>query len=413
MDDALTVMNLFSTTNMGLVGRSQIDPAILVALFGIAQVIGAPISTLSTPKQDVNVITLQNKLNTAGTQLREIQDSLNPIVYQCGKDVIDKLEMAMTKLYRLAVFIRGDYDNREPDTTQRDELLKQAVQAFKEVEDRAQGGLEKVGQLHAQVMEIENMVINPAKQDIDLLLENNDNELKNVQGQINNAEKSFSVLQDSVKKQSQAVSRLHDKISSSQDAKLASDIFFSIITLGIGNAINKGPLDPFNLQRELDEANRLLKDAQRKYNEAANELDKLRVKRMTLDTRLSAAKQTAALIPGVSTLADTTNTNCIMLQHRFGPLKQRSAQLLLSVGKIQSDATVTKALAYSKKEFAVGLLEICRDSLMDQALLDEATMIRDEVMNEYGAAIPDEVQEMASETSERMSLVTTVPSIRA
>lgn len=137
------------------------------------------------------------------------------------------------------------------------------------------------------------------------------------------------------------------------------------------------------------------------------------MKRMTLDTRLSAAKQTAALIPGVSTLADTTNTNCIMLQHRFGPLKERSAQLLLSVGKIQSDATVTKALAYSKKEFAVGLLEICRDSLMDQALLDEATMIRDEVMNEYGAAIPDEVQEMASETSERMSLVTTVPSIRA
>lgn len=188
---------------------------------------------------------------------------------------------------------------------------------------------------------------------------------------------------------------------------------FTIFTLGIGNAINGGPLDPFNLQGELNEANRLLQDAQRRHRDAANELNNLRIKRMGLESRLSAARQTAALIPGVSTLANTTNTNCIMLQRQFGPLKEASAQLLLSVGKVQSDATVTQALAYSKKEFAVGLLEICRDSLMDQALLDEASMVKDEVINEYGGDIPDEVQEMAAETDERMSLVVTVPSIRA
>ncbi|KAK3956861.1 hypothetical protein QBC32DRAFT_201877 [Pseudoneurospora amorphoporcata] len=412
--DPSVILALFNATNPGLL---QIDPAVYAALLGVSQSLLAVQSTpggiLATPEQDVNVTSLQNKLNTAGAQLREVQDSLHPIVSQCGKDVIDKLEKAMTRLYKLAVFIRGDYDDREPDTTQRDELLKQAVQAFKEVEDCAEAGLNKVSRLHSQVVEIENMVIIPAKQDVALLLQNNENEVKNLNDQVQNAEASVKTLENSVWQQSQAVSTLHSKISSTRDAKLASDITFTIFTLGIGNAINGGPLDPFNLQGDLDEANRLLADAQSKYDTATNDLNNLRTKRMALDTRLSAARQTAALIPGVSTLAGTTNTNCIMLQRQFGPLKEASAQLLISVGKIQSDATVTQALAYSKKEFAVGLLEICKDSLMDQALLDEAALVKDEVMNEYGGAIPEEVQEMAAETSERMSLVVAVPSIRA
>ncbi|KAH7629126.1 hypothetical protein B0T09DRAFT_266499 [Sordaria sp. MPI-SDFR-AT-0083] len=417
--DPAVVVNLFNAMNMGLVGNSQIDPAVFAALLGITQslqavqIVPGGLQSLASPQQDLNLGSLQSKLSNAAAQIREIQDSLRPIVSQTGRDVIDKLEVAMTKLYKLAVFIRGDYDDREPDTTHRDELLKQAVHAFKEVKDCAEAGLNKISRLHSQVMEIENMVINPAKQDVAALLESNENEVKNLQDQIRNSETSVNTLEHSVWQQSQAVSSLHDRISSTRDAKLASDIAFTIFTLGIGNAINGGPLDPFNLQGELNEANRLLQDAQRRHRDAANELNNLRMKRMGLESRLSAARQTAALIPGVSTLANTTNTNCIMLQRQFGPLKEASAQLLLSVGKVQSDATVTQALAYSKKEFAVGLLEICRDSLMDQALLDEASMVKDEVINEYGGDIPDEVQEMAAETDERMSLVVTVPSIRA
>lgn len=415
--DAAAVMNLLNATNMGALANSQIGPAVFAALLGLTQSLQAvqavPGLGLATPEQDISITSLQNKLNHTSTQLRDIQDSLNPIVSECGKNVIDKLEMAMTKLYKLAVFIRGDYDDREPDTVQRDELLKQAVQAFKEVEDCAEAGLKKVGQLHAQVMEIENTVINPAKQEVELLLENNRNELSSLQDQIINSEHSVNTLEQSVRMQSQAVSQLNDKISAGRDAKLASDITFTILTIGIGNLINDGPLDPFNLQSSLDSATRLLENAQRDYNRAATDLNNLRLKRMTLESRLSAARQTSTLIPSVSSLASATNTNCIMLQRQFGPLKERSAQLLLAVGKIQSDATVTQALAYSKKEFALGLLEICRDSLIDQALIDEAAMVKDEVIKEYGAGeAPEEVTEMATETEERMGMIGAVLSIR-
>lgn len=182
----------------------------------------------SAIEQDANVSGLQIKLTNAATKLREIQDSLRPIVSQCGKDVIDKLEMAMNKLYKLAVFIRGDYDDREPDTAQRDELLRHAVQSFKEVENCAEVGLTKVSQLHAQVMEIEYGVIIPAKKDIALLLQKNQNEVIFLKNQIYNSEESVNVYERSVWQQSQAVSSLHDKISSTREAKQISDITVSI-----------------------------------------------------------------------------------------------------------------------------------------------------------------------------------------
>lgn len=233
--DPAVVVNLFNAMNMGLVGNSQIDPAVFAALLGITQslqavqIVPGGLQSLASPQQDLNLGSLQSKLSNAAAQIREIQDSLRPIVSQTGRDVIDKLEVAMTKLYKLAVFIRGDYDDREPDTTHRDELLKQAVHAFKEVKDCAEAGLNKISRLHSQVMEIENMVINPAKQDVAALLESNENEVKNLQDQIQNSETSVNTLEHSVWQQSQAVSSLHDRISSTRDAKLASDIAVSTI----------------------------------------------------------------------------------------------------------------------------------------------------------------------------------------
>jgi hypothetical protein len=84
-------------------------------------------------------------------RLKEIETSLDPITVECARQTIDKLEIAMTKIYKVAVFIRGDYDGREPDKDQRDALLKQAVDAFQEVEDCAELGLKKIADLHSEV----------------------------------------------------------------------------------------------------------------------------------------------------------------------------------------------------------------------------------------------------------------------
>lgn len=161
---------------------------------------------------------------------------------------------------------------------------------------------------------------------------------------------------------------------------------------------------------EIEEIERLLQDAASKLNDTENDALNLRPKRLILESQLNSARQTAMWSTIVSTLADTTTTICNTLLGQFGPLKKQLSQLFLSAEKIRSDAL---ALDYRKMEFSVGLLEICRDSLIDQALIDEASMVKDEVINEYVGAVPEEVQKMASDISERMSLIATVPCIRS
>jgi chromosome segregation ATPase len=169
---------------------------------------------------------------------------------------------------------------------------------------------------------------------------------------------------------------------------------FSILTFGIGNLINDGPLDPFNLQRDLDDAQNQLNSAQQQLNEANQRLWQLNSTHSSLGMRNSAQEQLRAQLPELENNAEAAKRNCATIEQRFVELKESSSKLLVKVREIQDGAVVTEALAYSKKEYAAGLLEICLDCLIDRRVFDEAEMVKKEVIEEYGGEIPDEIAEM-------------------
>ncbi|KAK3401033.1 hypothetical protein B0T20DRAFT_348448 [Sordaria brevicollis] len=399
--------------------KSKIDPASFAAMIGITEPLQAIEPKLGltpvAPDQGGIPKDIMSKLEDFEAQLREIQNSLESVT-QCGKDVIDKLEMAMTKLYKLAVFIRGDYDSREPDRSQQDELLNQAVQAFNEVEGCARAGLEKVSRLHAQAMEIEATANNAVERNVPALFENSHLEIAALKEQIYNTEEYLRDLQMTIDKESQGIKTINDDVFNDRLLDKCVEITAKI-QFAVHTALTLG-------QEELDwsktkhttietrEADRIIKERQGRASDAATKLVHMLLKRLILESRLNAAFQNVEEITVMWTRARNTTDNCKKLLGQFGPMKERSARLLLSAGKIHSDATAVQALAYTKKEFAGGLLKICRDSLIDQALIDEASKVKDEVINEYGGAVPEEFQTLASEVSERMSRIKTVPSIR-
>ncbi|KAI1869370.1 hypothetical protein JX265_006460 [Neoarthrinium moseri] len=363
-------------------------------------------------QEQAEVNKLQMTLNTAGDQLRNISRDLDQSVVQCGKATLDKLELAMAKVYKLAVFIRGAYDDRNPDTLQRDDLLNLMVNAFQDMEDCAEAGLKVISYRHAIVMEVQNTKILPAQADVHMLLQKTELELQNTQDQIRTSQASVDTISRSAQSQAEAVSRLQDKISDTEIAKGFSDVGFTILTLGIGNAINGGPLDPANLQGQLNDARRARDEAQNQLNEARMKLYGLQNERNAQDMRLRFVQQTEALVPTLSLLAETTENECITLQRRFAPLKDSASRFLVRVREIQEGAIVTKALAYSKKDFALGLLEISQDALLDQALGDEVRMVRDEIANEYGKKIPEDVEQALAGIYENIGTFATLPSLR-
>ena len=57
-------------------------------------------------------------------KLQMIEVRLDLITADCARDSINKLEIAMLKLYKVAIFIRGDYDGRDEDKEQRDSCFR-------------------------------------------------------------------------------------------------------------------------------------------------------------------------------------------------------------------------------------------------------------------------------------------------
>jgi chromosome segregation ATPase len=177
--------------------------------------------------------------------------------------------------------------------------------------------------------------------------------------------------------------------------------------------VNEGPLDPFNLHGDLDDARRRYTDAVSSLRTAQGQLMELSQSRATLEARRSTQNQLQAEMPSLQTDAATTESRCIMLQSQFSVLKDASAKLDLKVREVQGDALVTKSTAYTKDEFVAGLLEMCNDALIDARLTDEVQMIKGEIFEEYGGPIPDEIAEAGYAVEEKLKVLSTLPSIKA
>lgn len=67
---------------------------------------------------------------------------------------INRLEIALLQLYKLAVFIRGDYDAREDDDAQKLAIFNQCSQAFGDCQAASQIGLEQLNSINMQVCDI-------------------------------------------------------------------------------------------------------------------------------------------------------------------------------------------------------------------------------------------------------------------
>jgi len=115
--------------------------------------------------------------------------------------------------------------------------------------------------------------------------------------------------------------------------------------------------------------------------------------------------QTQQLIPQLVVAVEVTGFRCEVLQRRFSPLKRAAAQMLASAREIRDGA-------YSKKEFVEGLLRICMEALMDQALEDDTRLVRDEVVNGYGGQLPSDVEKLAAELTEKINTFSSLPSLR-
>jgi hypothetical protein len=273
------------------------------------------------------------------------------------------------------------------------------------------------------------MAITPIKNTLSLMTQNNRDELAITLSKISSTQQSIQTFDQSIRQQEDAVRTLQSKVGSTRAAFVASAIIvgrslllsvlifhlltqfvasctqFHFLTLGIGTLINRQrPLDPFNLQSDLEYAFRARHDAQNQRNRMLDEISNLRNEEQRLQQHLKEGQQLAAELSLLSDTAVSTESRCITIQSGFGTLKGAASRLVSQVKGVVGDIDVVERMAYTKKEFALLLLGLCGDALVDLRLVKGVQKVKDELVEGYGSSMPNEIEEAWNELEGKMAL---------
>jgi len=180
--------------------------------------------------EQVRVQQLQAQLIAAKGEIERIGGELEPLVVKGGNYTLDKLELAFNKVYKLAVFVRGAYDDREPDEGQRDSLLEQMADAFQNMKNAADTGLKAISDQNLTISDFEITKVVPAKNEIELLEQQIRRELNTSEDRIKTMHEAVATSQRRVQEQIDAVNSLRDRIRDVEEARLVSAVSVSVPT---------------------------------------------------------------------------------------------------------------------------------------------------------------------------------------
>ncbi|RTE76975.1 hypothetical protein BHE90_008537 [Fusarium euwallaceae] len=279
------------------------------------------------------------------------------------------LEIALLQLYKLAVFIRGDYDAREDDNVQKMAIFEQCSRAFGDCQAASLTGLEQVGNIHMQVTSFQT------------------DEIKQLQRDIQGALDQTKLEMDATRHQSERFQRDVEEWTRRQDE--ASEAL-RVQPLGgflIGDVVERA--------QKIEQETSRLRNTQEQYLKAHNSLIEVMNRQNELTSRRMALEQLAQQLPALQVTTDGFNKDVAALLDGFLDLKERATGLLLAINMMKNTATGMMREGYKKDRFAEGILMLCRTALIDGRVCDEVETITVEISAGYaGQSIPDTVSEL-------------------
>ncbi|KAF8174203.1 hypothetical protein K438DRAFT_1610054 [Mycena galopus ATCC 62051] len=321
-------------------------------------------------------------LNVFNDKLRDISCDLDRASRSSVAETTESLGSGLTKLHELAVLISRDYDDDDPHQGPTAALLGQLHQAFTMAETRAERGLREIGNLHAQVMEFQSVLITPLRNRIALMIQNNAKELTATQSKIRSTQQSIQTFDQSVRLQEDSIRSWESKIDEIKVARIVTGIAAHCVTFGLATVFALGMPDPFGFEDDVAAARRARNEAQNQWNITLHRISNLRGEEQRLQQWLSQSRQLEGELPQLSNKAAATQSRCVTLQSRFSTLKDLASRLASQVKRVVGDMSVVKQ-AVTKQEFAGLLLLLCRDATLidsDLRLVDQIKAVKGELV---------------------------------
>lgn len=207
----------------------------------VALALAAVVHAIQQPDQGVT--NKVNKLNTEVEALKQqvgtLENSLQASAPNAAAAINSFLDLALANLYKLAVFVRGNFDERQVDESEKKILLDLVMSSFQDVQNKSEAALTILSQIHekaslpdtlwifahadgpfTQSSELRSAKLIPLKGEIGVISQQTRIQLDGLGNSIKDASEGIAKLEEANRQTQANMNTLYDK----EQAALASDV---------------------------------------------------------------------------------------------------------------------------------------------------------------------------------------------
>ncbi|EGX53052.1 hypothetical protein TWF173_007921 [Orbilia oligospora] len=339
------------------------------------------------------VSSLQAEKGRIEAAIRSLGVQINTVVPDCTEKTVLALENAMMRIYKLAIFIRGDFDKRPLDEEQQSNLSAQAVEGFVMARKLAEGGTVTLSAHHSSLSnENGNLTVLGTK--VSTLFQDAQSKLSSLRSEIFTLRGQEATLRANIQLQESSLGDLERKKRSQETANDVVGVAVDLFTMGpFGLLISRvadtpRPSQVVNLdgmikdtQKSINSARDLLKTTQANMNKCNNSI-------LDCEYQQSQLQVIQQMIPGIQQILQKSTSDCNALIQQLLPLKKACIELERQVGTVKQRATIVAGQSVGKVEWTSGILDICSAVIFTYRLADEVQLIAGELEREWGTAKP-------------------------
>ncbi|KAI1171834.1 hypothetical protein F4777DRAFT_582556 [Nemania sp. FL0916] len=339
----------------------------------------------------------QSKLESIRSYITQIQSHIDNDLNRNTATISDRLQFTLGTLFKLAIFVRGNYDGRPDDMKQKTELLNELTRGCDAVHKITLGCLTELGNRHTETVEFRATQVVPLSENIDRFIEEVRAKIESSDQQIQTVRGTIQREQGVLENETKSLQKLSQDLQSAKMGREVVDIGLSILfpIWGIINLIDhsKGP-GSVALGNTVDHTRRAVEIARNTLESTHRTLRELRLKHYELLDVEHTQTAIALELPGQAALVNAAIQSMGEIEGRLITTEGAATQAARWAAKLSNAALVTSHLVISKREFVEGILDVLEALVMDRKSASVAKQIVEELINKYnGKGMKKELQD--------------------
>ncbi|KAF4255247.1 hypothetical protein KXX13_008798 [Aspergillus fumigatus] len=335
----------------------------------------------------VDVDALNSELDQISDQYQSLFRRLNSESQRDVQIVALSLSIALSQLYQLAIFVRGDYNKRAFNVSgERDILVTKVREAFEQLAHASTTALENVSTLQSENVDLLAAKMHVFEQNVKAAHDETAAKIAGYKDAVSAASSAVEKQENAVREAKRSLETLLGKL---EDARKTGDVvdgvsmivpIWGIIglidhTKSPGSVLLEGQIGA--ARQAVDNAQHTLDSA---YRNAQASLDLLRGEQARLELQSVVLKRLGPLQSAIQSAI----TKAQELEKGLIPMKDSATEMVRRMNKLSSRAEDGAELSITKEESVSGILDVVELAIVEPNTAKQIKMILAELRNSWG-----------------------------